>query len=230
MAVRIDAVADRLTAAVTLPAVTAGITVTGWIKRKVDRDGYSTWLRLHTGGTGGGSTIITFGTGSSGDSTYGYYTSSGEATLVQPVPQDVWVPVAVTHNAGTTGSIYARLSGTTYVASGTVNGGTPTGICLGGRDATDTTEWFNGELAQFRIWNTELSQSQIEAEWASATPVITSGLLYNWPLANSADLTDTVAARTLTTQSGGTPTTGSDNPPNVGSGVPQFNLGFFAAL
>lgn len=212
MSIRFDAAADRLTYTGSIPDPAAGLTITAWVKIVNDRNDFSCWFRVYNGSFG---TVIT--SESDGDGTGGnnYFTAGGSVSNAQQLGVGTWRAIAASHDTGTTGKAYVRIGGTTTVNSGTVAGGTPGGICLGGRDSGDATEWFDGELAQVRIWSTELSQAQIEAEWASPTPVITSNGYANWPLANATDLTDTIAARTLTTPNGAGQTTGADEPPNT---------------
>lgn len=214
MSIRFDAAADRLTYTGSPPVPASGLTITGWVKVQVDRNDWSTWIRLYDSGF---STVANAATDSDGLQGNSYFTAGGSVLNGQTLSVGTWAAVAIAHNVGTTGKSYVRLSGVTTASSGTVSSGTPAGLCIGGRDSTDANEWFNGEIAQIRIWSSELSQAQIEAEWASSTPVISSGLYANWPLTNATDLTDTVASRVLTTPNGTGQTTGTDDPPNSGA-------------
>lgn len=210
MAVRFDTAADRLTHNGTYPQTSAGFTYTAWIKIKVDRNDYSTWLRLNSSG----NTIATLGTDSDGLQGANYFTVAGSALTTTAISIDTWVPVAGSRNASTgaintfyrpTGS-GTTLTGTSPITTSDVTG-TPDQICIGGRGSADANEWFNGEVAYVRIWSAQLTQTEIESEWASATPVRTSNLHSNWPLADATDLTDTVGSKTLSLNGGAITTT-----------------------
>jgi len=216
MSIRFDAAADRLTYTGSIPVPTSGLTITAWVKIVNDQNTNATWFRVYTSAF---STVITSATDADGTGGNNYFTGGGTVANVQQLGVGSWCAVAVSHDTGTTGKAYVRIGVTTTATSGTVSSATPDGICLGGRDSTDPNEWFDGEMAQVRIWSTELNQTQIEAEWASPTPVVTSGLYANWPLANATDLTDTAASRVLTTPNGTGQTTGADDPPNAATTV-----------
>lgn len=79
-------------------------------------------------------------------------------------------------------------------------------------------------LAHVRVWDVELSQSELEAEAASATPVRTANLRAYWPLANNTDTGDDSGngydltfGGTLTSET--SPTFGSAPAPNVSDGI-----------
>lgn len=211
MAVAFDAAADRLTHSGAYPQTSAGLTITAWARLDVDQNNWSTFVRII-----GPGTLVTFSTLQDGTRGPAYYTP---VTSVEYTTSDlsspttgVWVPVACTRST-TAITVYRKPSGTGSTENATASmastdvTGTGSGICLGGRDASDATEWLNGALAYVRVWSAALSQAEIEAEWASTTPVRSSGLHSNWPLATSSDLTDTVGSKTLAVQSGGSLTT-----------------------
>jgi hypothetical protein len=139
-----------------------------------------------------------------------------------------WRKIAISCS-GTTGKSYVNtIGGVTEVDSGTVGVGTPDGITLGGRSSSDSSEPFNGRLAYVRVWTTELNQTQIEAEWASATPVITASLWASWPLTDSTDLTDHSGnGRSLTA---GTTAVSTEADPPLSGSVTGTAAGAFGAL
>lgn len=192
----------------------AGVTVTAWI-RVDDRNDWSTFFRLYAGTGTGGSTTVTWALAADGLGGPGYYTAGGSVELSGGVTEAAWHPVAITR-LGTTGWVYRRGvdgAGPTAVTSGTVAGITPpTGIGIGGRSPEDGTEQYDGRLAYVRVWTTQLAQSQIEAEWASRVPVVTSGLWADWRLQGVTDLADhSGAGRHLT--AGPTAVTTEAGPP-----------------
>jgi hypothetical protein len=209
-AVRFDAAADRLSYSAVAPPAT--FTITAWIYISVNRVDFSTVARLWTSG---GATVATWATGSNGAAGPNYNSTSGSVASAGNLTAGQWQKVAISRT-GSTGRILGAPGGggTTEVVSGTVATSTPAGITIGGRGPSDATEWWNGRISQFRVWDSVLTQAQIEAEWNSPTPVITSGLWANWPLSTATDLTDTVNARTLTVAAGGGLAT-EGGPPNL---------------
>lgn len=188
MSTRFDAASDRISFAGPMFAVGSGFTITAWAYVSVDTDANSTFARLHA--SSGGSTVATWATGSDGLSGPNYFTGGGSVTNSTNMAVGAWRKIAISCS-GTTGRSYvAPVGGATEVDSGAVAVGTPDGLTLGGRGPADSSEPFNGRLAYVRVWTAELSQAQIEAEWASATVVRTANLWANWPLTDSTNLTD----------------------------------------
>lgn len=208
MAVRFDAASDRVSYTASAPPVT--FTITFWAHNSVDQNTNATFARLHA--SSGGSTAATFATDSDGTSGPGYFTAGGSIVQATGCPVGVWRKIAYSRTGSSGGAYVAAVGGVTEVDTGTVGTVTPDGITLGGRSSGDATEWFNGRLAYVRVWSAVLSQSEIEAEWASTTPVRTSGLWAHWPLSVHTDLTDhsgngrnLVAGTTATTTEAGPP-------------------------
>jgi len=205
VAVRFDAAADRLTHSGSYPQTSAGFTLTAWARIDVDRNDFQTFMRLNDGGT-----LATCATENDGTTGPQYFTPSGSAVYTAPdnmqTALGTWVPIAISRNSSGTAKSYRKKdgTGTTEVKSGTISGvtGTPTEIAFGGRSAGDSSEWLNGALAFVRIWSTELTQAEIESEWASVTPVKTSGLHSVWRFIDKTDLTDSFGSKTLTVNSG----------------------------
>jgi len=226
MSTRFDAASDRISFAGSMFAVAAGFTITAWAWVSVDTDANSTIARLHS--SSGGSTVATWATGSDGLSGPNYFTGGGSVSNSTNMAVGAWRKVALTCS-GTTGKSYvAAVGGGTEVDSGTVGVGTPDGITLGGRSSSDSSEPFNGRLAYVRVWTTELNQTQIEAEWASATPVITASLWASWPLTDSTDLTDHSGnGRNLTA---GTTAVSTEADPPLSGSVTGSAAGAFGAL
>ncbi|MEU8756215.1 LamG-like jellyroll fold domain-containing protein [Streptomyces chartreusis] len=214
MSTRFDAAGDRISFAGTMFAVGSGFTITAWAWVSVDTDTFATIGRLHA--SSGATTVVTWATGGDGLSGPNYFTGGGTVTNATNLAVGAWRKIALTCS-GTTGRSYiATVGGATEVDSGTVSVGTPDALTLGGRAQADSSEPFNGRLAYVRVWTAELNQTQIEAEWASTTPVVTSGLWADWPLTDSTDLTDHSGnGRNLS--AGTTAVSTEDNPPLGGS-------------
>jgi hypothetical protein len=226
MSTRFDTASDRISYAGTMFAVGSGFTITAWAWVSVDTDANSTFARLHA--SSGGSTIATWATGSDGLSGPNYFTGGGSVTNATNMAVGAWRKIAISCS-GTTGKSYVNtIGGTTEVDSGTVSVGTPDGITLGGRAPADASEPFNGRLAYVRVWTAELTQTQIETEWASSTPVRTANLWASWPLTDSTDLTDHSGnGRNLTA---GTTAVSTEADPPLSGSVTGTATGVFGGL
>jgi hypothetical protein len=219
MAIRFDAAGDRVYLAATLPAPAAGVTILGWWQMRVDRDAFSVYYR--TSGAGGTPTIHSVSTYNTGVSV-NVFTTAGELNFNSFDAVNVWLGVAVV-DTGSGVTLYAKPFGQdTMVVSGAVGSGTPGHFCIGGRSASDATEWFNGNAAHVRVFADALTQSEVEAEWASPTPVLTPWADYPFV----SDIQDASGnARHLTVVSGTPafepgPFLGSpDEPPRVAVGT-----------
>lgn len=224
MSIRFDAVSDRITyAGSNPPDPSGGFTLTAWAMIRIDSNLNATFARTHV--VAGDSTSFNGATSSDGTGGPNYFTAGGTVTATTNFVVDSWRKIAFTCSS-TTGHVYvAAVGGATEHVSGTVGGAaTPTGITLGGRSAASTDEGLDGRLAYVRVWSTALSQAQIEAEWASTTPVVTSGLWADWPLTVHTDLTDHSGnGRNLV--AGSTSTTTEADPPVATLGVGTGLLG-----
>jgi hypothetical protein len=192
VAVRFDSASDRCTWTGTAPTPSSGLTITAWVYTSVDRDDFSTMIRLHS--STGATTNINVAMDSSGLLPC-VFTSGGSSTGPQALSVGTWARIAVTIT-GTTSTIYVALdaAGATQSQVGTVGanaGVSPdSGYTIGGRSAVDSAEWFNGRIADLRLWSTVLTQAEIESEWASVVPVRTSLLFADYPLPTAGDLLD----------------------------------------
>jgi len=172
MALRFDAAGDRVYLAATLPAPSStGLSVCGWWQLRVDRDASSTYYR--TSGSGGSPTIQSVATYSDGAGLV-VNTTSGTLDTAPVTAVDEWVRIAVVDTGGGQTLYMGLAEDPTIVVSGTVGTGTPGHFCVGGRSISDATEPFNGNAAHVRIFAAALTQGEVEAEWASATPVLTA--------------------------------------------------------
>lgn len=230
MSQRSDQASDRVSyTASPPPAPATAFTATFWVRLRVDRDDFSTMMRLHS--SSGGSTTVNITTGSSGTTPIVVSPgNSGGIIGTDALAVDTWRMIAVTvaGTGATDGKIYTKaIGGSTNTVTGQVSGGsTPDGITLFGRSSGDSTEWFNGGLAYVRVWSAVLSQAEIEAEWASATIVRTSGVWANWPmLTNINDISGN--NRHLTA---GTTALSTEDDPPLASNVTGTALAAFGGL
>lgn len=230
MSQRSDQASDRVSYTASAPPSPAtAFTVTFWARLRVDRDDFSTMIRLHS--SSGGSTTVNIATGSSGTTPVVVSPgNTGGIVGTDALAVDVWRMLAVTV-AGTgasDGKIYTKaIGGSTNVVTGQVSGGaTPDGMTLFGRSAGDAGEWFNGGLAYVRVWSAVLSQAEVEAEWASATIVRTAGVWANWPmLTNISDVSGNGCHLTA-----GTTALSTEDDPPLGATVTGTALGAFGGL
>lgn len=213
MAVRSDAANDRLSRSGGAPDPQTAFTVCGWFYLSVDRDDFSTLIRLHA--SSGSTTRITLATGSSGTLPAVFTPGNTSGVLgVDSFTVGAWLFVAVTQT-GTTATIYTCTpGGTMHSASGTSSGGSaPDGYTIFGRSSSDASEWFNGRAACVRLWSAVLNSTELAAERDSFTAIRTTNLYADYRLADAATaLNDSgPGGRTLT--AGSTAVTTEADPP-----------------
>lgn len=220
MSQRSDQASDRVSyTASPPPSPATAFTAVFWARLRVDRDDFSTMMRLHS--AAGGSTTVNLSSGSSGVTPVVVSPgNTGGIIGADALAVDTWRMLAVTvaGTGATDGKIYTRsIGGSTNVVTGQVSGGAiPDGLTLFGRSAGDASEWFNGGLAYVRVWSAVLSQAEIEAEWASASIVRTSGVWANWPMLT--DISD-VSGNGRHLVGGTTALSTEDDPPLAGAGT-----------
>lgn len=191
-AVRFDAATDQLALAAA-PTSSATITVTAWV-RNIESVGNGTFCRLRaaatiasftasSGGTNGPQLATTGGTA-------GPHVETGGA-----LPVNAWRRVAFTINGTGAGNCVVywgddNPASSALTNTGSVATGAPTALAVGGRGGGDTTERWGGDIAYMRTWEAVLTQAQIQTEWASRTPVVTTNLWADWTLQGATDLAD----------------------------------------
>lgn len=184
MAARSDAATDRVSYTASAPPDTAtAFTAAFWAYLSTDQSANETLFRLHA--SSGSTTRLTVAT-NSGGTTPNLFTpgNTGGVSCGTALGTGAWCRIACTCS-GTSGTAYGAsgAAGATTSGTGTVSGGsTPDGITLYGRSASDSTEWFSGRIAFFRIWAAVLTQAEIEKEWMSPVHVRTTNLWSDWPL------------------------------------------------
>ena len=128
--------------------------------------------------------------------------------------QNEWAVYAITV-ADYSLYVYAwddALTRTTVVNNAYFAAGAPTDVVLGDPQWDETAV---GEYRYFRFWNSALSATDLDAEAASATAVITSNLTGDWYLDDSSDTADRSGiGNTLTFT--GTVATSAEEPSYVG--------------
>lgn len=224
MSVRFDLFTDRISfSGAGLPDPASGFTLAMWIRVASSTGDFATFARL----SAGGSTSATCATTSTGTGGPIYGTAGGTLTATAGMTVGTWYRYAITRT-GTTGKLYTAegAAGATEALTGTVSGAdNPDQICFGGRAAADITETLNGNVAYAKLWSSVLTQGQIEAEWASAAPIITSGLAAFWPLTVHTDLTDHSGNGHDLTAGATAVTTEADPPLPAATGTASGTLG-----
>jgi hypothetical protein len=210
VAVRFDAATDRVSYVPgpgDPPSDT--FTIALWVYLAADLNTFtSLYRRYTTAGSGRGQL------GTDADGTTLTWWPSG-ISFNQQMVVGQWTRVALTCTGGAVTTFAATPAGavvTNTGSSGTVSAANQ--ITLAGVSVGSGAEWIDGRLANVRTWSAVLSQSEIEAEWASAAPVRTTDLWAAWPLEVHTDLADHSGnARHLA--AGTTSTTTEDGPPLV---------------
>jgi hypothetical protein len=86
--------------------------------------------------------------------------------------------------------------------------------------ASNFDEWADAEVQDVRLWGRELSESEIQAEYASIVPVSSDALANYWPLVDHNTLTDVINGNNFSGL--GPITTGDSQPPGYGSSTGPF--------
>ena len=189
MAAQFDVANDRVSLG-SAPNPTAGMTWCAWVRIDVDRNAFTTFMRLHA--NTGGSTTLTVAAGSDG-ATPRVFSPGNTSGAISSTAMAVgsWYFVAYTISAANAVTLYLMPEGGSMltVTATVPPGTTPTGLTLAGRSPGDSDEWLAGSMAYVRLWSgVLLNSTQLTAEADSETPVATSGLWAHWPL--TANLSD----------------------------------------
>jgi hypothetical protein len=205
MAWRIDASGDNLRRSTSLPASTL-VTICAWIKVVNDRNGnFRCPFILETSGTGS-FVGVEWSSSNTFDVIAGTIVSFG----VTPTSATGWFFVAVTANGSGANAVhgYWAKPGDTSFNTATANGSsfTPAFLTFGN---DDVSEWMDGRIAAIKVWDAELTQTELWTEMWSQTPFRRTNLHLFAPGFKHAELNDmsgngkTLTANgTLTTEEG----------------------------
>jgi hypothetical protein len=221
-AVRFDASGDELVRTTNLPPITS-FTMMGWFKLASDSHAYQTMLGLTHATSSDAYLLMTCcGNGAPQLSVW----TGAQFVLGPNLALNTWYHVALVVSGSGPGQVKAYLNGTlAFTADGNPN--VPSQRFSIGNDSH--VEWMDGSAAAVKLYDAALTQSEIAAEMAVATPVRTTSL-NAWYLLQSAATaavdtsgngrTMTVAG-SLTTDAAGPPvpsltavTTAEDTPLN----------------
>jgi hypothetical protein len=220
MAVRFDANTDLLKRTTgTIAASTANLSGCCWVKRKVDTGAFATCLYVHSATA---NHEVWLECDATGDVLHMFDFQTTEADLSGPtLTIDTWFFVAFQRTNAARALYYGTEAGGTLTKVSDTSTHTSASAASEfwiGQDIY--TEGFNGEIAYVRLWDTNLSDAEMDAEWRSATPVKSANLRGDWRLASAATATTDSGPNALTLTSGGTLTDGGANPtPPTASGL-----------
>ncbi len=179
-AVGFNADADRLQGT-DLPSDRISYTLAFWYK-PVDRTNTGTLLRLID--TFGGVHSINIDTGG----TLKLYDTFGFSTSVRTLTNGTWYFIATTVDASLNRTVWCAAEGETTLGSVTYAGYTADMPWVSLQICGDPEfgDGIDGAACLVRVWNRELSEAELLAEMASATPVSATNLIGSYPLASVA--------------------------------------------
>jgi hypothetical protein len=139
------------------------ITVEAWFKQRQVLSNYHMLISNEgTGGVNNGWLILNTATaGNSGNQiSWRWYTGSGNVTInATGLTPDTWTHIAGTHN-GTTGRIYINANLISSL-NANFNPQNSVGLRIGSGRYSNPLFWWNGEIAEVRIWNHARTVEQI---------------------------------------------------------------------
>ena len=198
------------------------ITMALWVYRSVDSNTYESSLTVYDSG----SRYFSIGSSASGDQAV-VWDGSGSSIAGSGFNLDVgsWYYIAavydpVGHPTGPSRMYYAPASDTSLteeVSTATLSGVTNTAFLLIGMDGLG--DFWNGRVAQVKIWNAALTKAELEAEWKRDSVARTSNLWGYYSFRGGPQTTDESGnGRTLDAH--GTLVSEAGPPPfTVGSGL-----------
>lgn len=133
--------------------------------------------------------------------------------------QDTWYYVYL--QSTTTNDVkagFVTAAGSSFTTTTGANTGFTPAMLSFGSDSWD--EWVNCMIAYGRVWADELSEAQILTERDSATAVVTTNLIADWPMSHNTDTADISGhsysltfGGSITTETGPTLPSGSSTTP-----------------
>lgn len=209
MAVRFSGTSQYYSSTAGLPGA-GGYTVIFWVRLVVDRDALSGIFSV------AGGTSHTIQTQANGTTVEIRPSGGGGAVTLGSMTVGTWYKLAVTCEADGNPLTYTLSAATTISPTMTSTAAfasypiaTPTSILIG-TSALVTTNWFNGRIAAFKMYDAVLTAAEIAREFMSYMPYRTTNLKH-WHPFDKADVTDYSGnGATLT---GGSGVTTEDGPP-----------------
>lgn len=192
---------------------TNSITFVGWARIVTDRNTYSSIFSIETG-PGHSTEWNELITETDGTTLSVYDHVTGNVGTVGVMTVGVWYRVAIVFGPGTAWKSYFGTEGSAPLTTQTGTKATISAVDYAGVGGTQftSTEWFNGRLAHFRVWNAVLTDAEIEREFRSDVPIRTSDLLGAW------------FPRSMTAGTVLTAISGSDLVDGNGGGTPDYTV------
>jgi hypothetical protein len=215
MAVRFDAGTDVYTATTGLPSSSTVWSMTMWALMAVNRATYCGFLDMPQTTGADAATWQYPGVGGNGTTIIGAFSDATEiSSPAVDMTVGTWFRIALIRASATSATLYrgafgSPLTATTDAAMSTNITGTPAKLWLGGDSYS--AEWWNGRLANVKLYNAALTQAEVETELGQYVPVRTANLL-RWHPMIGAETTDRSGnGNTLT--AGSTAANTEDGPP-----------------
>lgn len=215
MAARFDASTDVYTATTGLPSSSSVWSMTMWALLAVDRDTYCGFADMPQTTGADAATWQYPGVGGNGTTIIGAFSDATEiSSPAIDMTVGAWFRIALIRASATSATLYrgafgSPLTATTDAAMSTNITGTPAKLWLGGDSYS--AEWWNGRLANFKLWNAALTQAEVETEFGQYVPVRTANLLRWHPLVGAETTDRSGNGNTLT--AGSTAASTEDGPP-----------------
>src|ERR1051326_5232960 len=201
MAVRWSASGQYHSSSAGLPG--SAYTVTCWASLSADRNTKSTVWMIE------GSNLVWMTTGTDG-TTMRMEDAGGSTVGSLAMTVGDWYRIGVVWNGSSCTTYFGAATGALTSASGTLTGlSSPTGWKIG-TGFTYNSNWFNGRLAAFKAWGTNLPAAQVTREFDYHTPLRPANLLRFHPFVSTETTDHSGLGRTL---SGGSGSTTEPGPP-----------------
>jgi len=179
MALRFDSATDALESS-SPPPTTSSYSWTAWIYLSVDRNAFSNVLTIENAGATEFNEMIT---DADGTTLAVYDHAAGRRLTVGSLSTSTWYYVGLTVTGTTLAVYFADISSNTITkTTGTIaNITTPLKVIIG---STSGSEFWNGRISAVKMWDTTLSDAQIESErWFQQAKHVT-GLRAEWAIMN----------------------------------------------
>lgn len=168
------------------PASTSSWTFASWVRIAVDRNEYSAFFTIEqpAGHSVEYNELVTLADGT----TLVFYDHvAGPAVTLGQLTVGTWYFAAVSVGPnGTLSTWLAPEGGTLVKQTGTAAVLDHIEMSYLGASNFAFTEFVNGSMTRSRLWNGVLSDAEIAAEFRSAAPVRTAGLIGDWRLSSAA--------------------------------------------
>lgn len=182
-------------------------TVLLWLNRRVDRNAYSNPFMLRAGAGGTGADMAGLGSDSGGDSLV-LFDSAYNPLAGGALVTDTWYAYALFMN-NTAWSLYYGTDPATALTAGAA--GTRNAATAPGSFTLSSGDWWNGDLANLKIFNRNLTVTEAQAELATYSEVSATNLIRRHTMQALTMVPDSGSAGTNLT-AGSTAVTVSDGP------------------